>query len=87
MYELRKENLAVNSYILIEKMYTLNKDLKKISYNAVHQLLYRILKKHNITLRKATNIGQPLPPHSFDGVYNFIYRIIKERKRLEIFDN
>ena len=84
---LRKENLVVNSYILIEKMYTLNKELKKVSYNAVHQLLYRILKKHNITLRKATHIGQPLPPHSFEGVYNFIYRIIKERKRLEIFDN
>ena len=85
--ELREKKIAVSSYILIEKIYTLNNDLKKLSYDSVHHLLYRILKKNNITLRKATHIGQTLPPHSFDIVYKFIYRIIKERKRLEIFDD
>ena len=60
---LRKENIAVNSFLLIEKMYSLSSDLKEKSYNSIRKLLYRILKTNNITLRRATHLGKPLPDH------------------------
>ena len=56
-YELLKENIAVNSNLLIKKMYELKPDLKGKSFNAAQKLLYRLLKKNNITIRKATHIG------------------------------
>lgn len=45
------------------------------------------IKKNNITLRKATHLGQPLPEDSYDKMYDFIYKIIKLRKKLEILDD
>ena len=56
-------NISVMNHIYEYKNYLMGhktltyEELKNISYNAVHQLLYRILKKYNITLRKATHIG------------------------------
>jgi hypothetical protein len=38
-------------------MYELKPDLKGKSFNAAQKLLYRLLKKNNITIRKATHIG------------------------------
>ena len=73
--------------MLLTKLYSLSPQLKDKSFNANKKLLYRILKKNNITLRKATHLGQPLPDNSFDKVYNFIYEVINKRKKLSIFDD
>ena len=77
----------MNSNLLLTKLYSLSPQLKDKSFNANKKLLYRILKKNNITLRKATHLGQPLPDNSFDKVYNFIYEVINKRKKLSIFDD
>ena len=44
-YELWKENIAVNSSLLIKKLYSIAPELKIKSFNAIKRLLYRILKK------------------------------------------
>jgi len=56
-YELQKENIAVNSNLLIKKMYELKPALKDKSFNSIQKILYCILKKNNITIRKASHIG------------------------------
>ena len=86
-YDLGKGNLPVNSSLLLKKLYSISPELKNKNFNANKKLLYRILKKYNITLRKATHLGQPLPYNSFDKVYNFIYEVINKRKKLSIFDD
>lgn len=77
----------MNSSLLLKKLYSISPELKNKNFNANKKLLYRILKKYNITLRKATHLGQPLPDNSFDKVYNFIYEVINKRKKLSIFDD
>lgn len=86
-YDLGKGNLPVNSSLLLKKLYSISPELKNKNFNENKKLLYRILKKYNITLRKATHLGQPLPDNSFDKVYNFIYEVINKRKKLSIFDD
>ena len=86
-YQLRSKKFTVNSTLLIQKIYSIKPDLKNNSYNSIRNILYRILKKNNITLRKATHSGQPLPENSFDKIYDFIYKIIKLRKDLNILDD
>ena len=73
--------------MLIKKLYCISPELKEKSYNAVKLLLYRLLKKFNITLRRSTHMGQPLPEYSYDKVYKFIYEVIKKRKKLNITDD
>ena len=82
----------MNSKLLLKKLYSISPELKNKNFNAnkkllYKKLLYRILKKYHITLRKATHLGQPLPDNSFDKVYNFIYEVINKRKKLSIFDD
>ena len=55
-YELRGENIEVNTNILIKKLYSISPELKEKTYNAVKLLLFRILKKYNITLRRCTHM-------------------------------
>ena len=73
--------------MLIKKLYKISPELKEKSYNAVKGLLYRILKKFNITIRHATHMGQPLPDNAYDKVYQFIYEVIKKRNKLNITDD
>ena len=84
-YELRGENIAVNSNILIKKLYSISPELKEKTYNAVKLLLFRILKKYNITIRRCTHTGLPLPEHSYDKVYQFIYEDIKKKEKLKYY--
>ena len=78
IYKLRENNIAVTSSLLIKKIYSLNPDIRNKSYSSLHNTLYRILKRNNITLRKATHVGQPLPPNFFDLMNDFIYKIRKD---------
>lgn len=53
-YQLRSKNVDVDGNLLIGKMYSIYINLKNNSYNSIRNILYRILKKNNITLRNAT---------------------------------
>ena len=86
-YELRGEDIAVNTNILIKKLYTIAPELKEKTYNPLKLLLFRILKKYNIILRRGTHFGLSLPEYSYDKVYQFIYEVIKKRKKLNIIDD
>jgi hypothetical protein len=44
-YELWKENIVVNSSLIIKILYSIAPELKIKSFNAIKRLLYRILKK------------------------------------------
>lgn len=68
-------------------MYELKPALKDKSFNSIQKILYCILKKNNITIRKASHIGQSLPDNLYNKIYDFINKIIKKRKKLDIKDN
>ena len=48
--------------------------------------MYRLLKRHNLSLRKPSYIGQKLPINAKNEYYDFLYETVKIRKKYGIGD-
>ena len=48
--------------------------------------VYRLLKRHNLSLRKPSYIGQKLPINAKNEYYDFLYETVKIRKKYVIGD-
>ena len=60
-------------------------DFKK-SLNAYRCLVYRFLKRNNLSLRKSSHLGQKIPNNMQNLTYKFLNEIIKARKDSEVYD-
>ena len=82
----RKLNLPATTSLVIAKICSLYNDFNKKNKNAQLMSVYRLLKRHNLSLRKASHIGYKMPINAKNEYYDFLYETVKIRKKNGIGD-
>ena len=83
----RRNGMAVScAQIIAYAIKLTGKDFKE-TLNAYRCWVYRFLKRNNLSIRKASHLGQKVPNDMQNLTYKFLYEIIKARKDSEVYDN
>ena len=85
--ENRKYNIAVTTFMVISKIISLYKDFNLKSKHAQLLSVYKFLKRHNLSIRKSSHLGQPLWDDAKNQYYSFLYETVQKRKLYHILDN
>lgn len=78
--ENRKYNIQVTTSMVISKIISLYKEFSTKSKHAQLISVYRFLKRHKLSIRKSSHLGQPLCDDSKNQYYSFLYETVHKRK-------
>lgn len=86
IFEVRKGGFNVSINSIIAYLYNQNDYFKTIPFNVLYQRIRRIISRNNLSFRKVSHIGEPLPNEAVDLIYRFLSSIIHARRNLNIDD-
>jgi hypothetical protein len=82
-----KLGLALSTKAIIGYAVSIIPEFKEKNFKSLLKWCYRFMNRHNLTMRLAGHIGQPLPKNLIDQFYEFFHYCIKARVKLIIDDN
>ena len=83
----RRNGIAVSCLqIIVYAIKLIGNDFKE-SLNAYRCWVCRFLKRNNLSIIKASHLGQKIPNNMQNLTYKFLNEIIKEGKDSEVYDN
>lgn len=83
----RKLGICITTRSIIAFLYDTHPEVKEMNYHNLYKIILRFLKRNNLSIRKASHIGQPLPNIALECFYSFFHEVIKERRVLNIYDD
>lgn len=83
----QKLGISVSTRSIIGYLYSQFPEIKEINYDNLYKIILCFLRRNNMSIRKASHIGQPLPKDAMEGFYSFFHDIIKERRELQIYED
>lgn len=83
----RKLGLALSTKAIIGYAVSIIPEFKEKNFKSLLKWCYRFMNRHNLTMRLAGHIGQPLPKNIIDQFYEFFHYCIIARQKLNIDDN
>ena len=87
IYENRKHNIAVITSMVLSKIISLYNEFSSKSNHAQLLIVYWLLKRNNLSVRKSTHLGQPLCDDAKNQYYSLFYETVHKRKIHDIVDN
>ena len=65
---------------LVHQFLVLCPDRKNDKLDTIYHIIYRFMKRHYLTIRTSTHIGQALPEESYDRMMLYLRTIIRLRR-------
>lgn len=84
--DVRRSGYSITTKAIIAYIYSLSDEYSKYSYDRLRFMVRGLLEKYNLSIRKASHIGQPLPNDVDDLIYTFLFQVTRQRKILHIND-
>ena len=83
----RKNGMGISIKSIMTYLYSLNKEFREMSFPKLYHIIYRLIKRHNLSIRKVSHVGKTLPDNSIYSFYQFFCLVCKKRKELNITDD
>lgn len=76
----RKLGNCITTGSLVHQFLVLCPDRKNDKLDTIYHIIYRFMKRHYLTIRTSTHIGQALPEESYDRMMLYLRTIIRLRR-------